>query len=414
VEYESYFPKESPYPNQQDAMSRIGDAVDDGRDVVFEGACGTGKTLSALVPALEHARREDKTVVITTNVHQQMRQFVEEAREIKALRDISVSVFRGKGKMCHIDVGYEECQALRENTFDLIEAEGELDELGGAETTADEEEQRAAVEERVSALRENSCDHFYENLTRNNDSFMSWLDRDVREPEEVYDRADAEGFCGYELLKESMEDVDLVICNYHHLLSPEIRDYFFGWLDADPDEVVAVFDEAHNLEDAARDHSSRKLADETLERAELELAEEGEDADDERRVLAAFREALTYVVEDSLGFGDAERLGADWEDVTVENEEERDDLTDAFYENLAMEEDEVRRIVRSGVDTASKIDARYERRYKSGEDETRRECAALSAFTFLDRYPTQSRRSRLLPRRRRPPRRGRRPGRGTR
>jgi DNA excision repair protein ERCC-2 len=386
VEYESYFPKESPYPNQQDAMERIGDAVDNGRDVVFEGACGTGKTLAALVPALEHARREDRTVVITTNVHQQMRQFVEEAREIKGMRDVSVSVFRGKSKMCHIDVGYEECQALRENTYDLIEAEQELDELGGAATTAEEEEQRAALERSVEALRENSCEHFYENLTRNNDSFMRWLDSGVREPDEVYDRAEAEGFCGYELLKDSMETVDLVICNYHHLLSPEIRDYFFGWLDADPDDVIAVFDEAHNLEDAARGHSSRTLTRETVERAELELAEEGVEADEERDLLAAFREALTAVVDDALGFGDAERLGFDWEDVTLDGDGGRDDLTDAFFENLARDEGETRRLVRSGVETASRIDARYEREYKSGDAETRRDCAALSAFSFIEAY----------------------------
>ena len=385
MEYESYFPKETPYPNQEEAMSRIGDAVDDGRDVVFEGACGTGKTLAALVPALEHARREDRTVVITTNVHQQMRQFIEEAREIKKMRDVSVSVFRGKGKMCHIDVGYEECQALRENTYDLIEAEGELDELGGAATTAEEEQQREALEERVEALRENSCDHFHENLRRNNDSFMRWLDADVREPDEVYDRAEAEGFCGYELLKDSMETVDLVICNYHHLLSPEIRDYFFGWLDAEPDEVVAVFDEAHNLEDAARQHSSRTLTRETVDRAELELAEEGVEADDQREVLAAFREALTDVVEESLGFGDAERLGTDWEDVTVDGDA-RDELTDGFFENLPYDEGETRSLVRSGVETASRIDARYEREYKSGDADTRRDCAALTAFTFLDAY----------------------------
>ncbi|MDZ7688731.1 MAG: ATP-dependent DNA helicase [Halobacteriales archaeon] len=384
--YDDYFPKETPYPNQSEAMSRIGDAVDEGRDVVFEGACGTGKTLSALVPALEHARREDRTVVITTSVHQQMRQFVEEAREIKQIQDVSVAVFRGKSKMCHIDVGYEECQALRENTYDLVEAEGELDELGGESTTAEEEEQRAALEESIAALRENSCDHFHENLTRNNADFMRWLDADVREPDEVYDRAEGCGFCGYELLKESMDDVDLVICNYHHLLSPEIRDYFFGWLDANPDEVIAVFDEAHNLEDAAREHSSRTLGRETLERAELELAEEGEETDEEREVLAAFREALTYVTEGSLEFGEAERLGRDWQDVTVENDAERDDLTDAFFENLRYEEDETRRLVRSGVEIASRIDARYEREYKSGDADTRRDCAALSVFSFLDTY----------------------------
>ncbi|MFB6360879.1 MAG: hypothetical protein ABEH59_06100, partial [Halobacteriales archaeon] len=63
-------------------MDRIRSALDAGRTTLFEGACGTGKTLAALAPALAHARETDRTVVITTNVNQQMRQFIAEARAI--------------------------------------------------------------------------------------------------------------------------------------------------------------------------------------------------------------------------------------------------------------------------------------------------------------------------------------------
>ncbi|MCF2242010.1 DEAD/DEAH box helicase, partial [Halobacterium salinarum] len=101
-----FFPKPSPYDNQRAAMDAIRDALDGGTNVLFEGACGTGKTLAALAPALSHAQAEDKTVVITTNVHQQMRQFVREAREIHATEPIRAVVFKGKGSMCHIDVDY--------------------------------------------------------------------------------------------------------------------------------------------------------------------------------------------------------------------------------------------------------------------------------------------------------------------
>ena len=50
--HERFFPYEEPYPNQRSAMAEIADALDDQRDVLLEGAPGTGKTLSALVPAL--------------------------------------------------------------------------------------------------------------------------------------------------------------------------------------------------------------------------------------------------------------------------------------------------------------------------------------------------------------------------
>jgi DNA excision repair protein ERCC-2 len=128
-EYERFFPYEEPYPNQRSAMSGIAEALDDQRDVLLEGAPGTGKTLSALVPALEYARRTDKTVVITTNVHQQMRQFVEDARAIVEEEPLRAVVFKGKSSMCHIDVDYQECQTLRDTTRDLVETEQEREEL---------------------------------------------------------------------------------------------------------------------------------------------------------------------------------------------------------------------------------------------------------------------------------------------
>ena len=68
-EYLRYFPYSEPYPNQREAMDRIHGSLARGEDVLFEGACGTGKTLAALAPALEHASATDRTVIITTNVH---------------------------------------------------------------------------------------------------------------------------------------------------------------------------------------------------------------------------------------------------------------------------------------------------------------------------------------------------------
>jgi DNA excision repair protein ERCC-2 len=124
-----FFPYEEPYENQREAMDRIYNALTRGQDVLFEGACGTGKTLSALVPALEHADETDRTVVIVTNVHQQMRQFVAEARAITDQETIRAVVFRGKSSMCHLEVGYEECQVLRDNTREVVEVEAEKREL---------------------------------------------------------------------------------------------------------------------------------------------------------------------------------------------------------------------------------------------------------------------------------------------
>ena len=394
-----FFPYEEPDPNQREAMDRIANALDRGQDVLFEGAPGTGKTLSALVPALDHAREHDRTVVITTNVHQQMRQFVEDARAITRTEPIRAVVFKGKSSMCHIDVDYQECQTLRDTTRDLVETERDVAELEARqrELLAESREGDAGAAEAREAIMEelddvegeldefetaNVCEHYHNNLTRDTDEFFGWLFEDVRTPDDVYAYADERDLCGYELLKEGMEGVDLVVCNYHHLLDPNIREQFFRWIDRDPADIVTVFDEAHNVEDAAREHATRTLTENTLDSAVEELA----DSDDSRaaaaeNVLTAFRDALVDTYDDALGFGAREGVGENWEDVSVANDDRRDDLTMAFLDRYAGR----------GIDTETELavqlggalDEEYERQYREGETTSRKESATLQAARFV-------------------------------
>ncbi|MFB6127293.1 MAG: ATP-dependent DNA helicase [Halolamina sp.] len=397
-----FFPYEEPYPNQEEAMTRIANALSRGQDVLMEGAPGTGKTLSALVPALAHAREEDRTVVITTNVHQQMRQFVDDARAIAGEADISAVVFRGKSSMCHIDVDYQACQTLRDSTRDLVDDEADREQLerrqrelldqareGDEDAAAAREavmDELDAVEDRIEDTAEtNVCEYYYENLTADTDDFYAWLYDDVRTPDDIYEYAERHGFCGYELLKEGIEAVDLVVCNYHHLLDPTIREQFFGWLDRDPEEVVTVFDEAHNVEDAARDHATRTVTETTLDSAVAEL----EEADDSRadpalNVLGAFREALTATYDDALGFGERESVGEDWDDLSIANDDRRDDLTLSFldrYEGRGIQEE-----LDLAVQVGRRLDEQYEQAYREGETTSRKECQTLQAAQFVSTW----------------------------
>jgi DNA excision repair protein ERCC-2 len=401
-EYMRFFPFEEPYPNQRAAMGRIADALERRRNVLLEGAPGTGKTLSALVPALEHATAEDKTVVITTNVHQQMRQFVADARAITDVAELRAVVFRGKASMCHIDVGYRECQTLRDTTRDLVETERDARELreraddlldamregeeGAGEARAAVTDELESVEAELADLEAgNVCEHYRANLTRDTEAFFGWLFEDVRTPDEIYEYAGERGFCGYELLKEGMEGVDLVVCNYHHLLDPVIREQFFRWLGRDPEDVVTVFDEAHNVADAARDHATRTLTENTVESALAELAElEDSRADAAHNVVSAFGRALRTAYDDALGYGEAEQVGEEWHDLPVANDDRRDDLTLAFldaYEGRGIDEE-----LESATQLGRSLDEEYDRAYREGESTTRRECQSLQVASFLEAW----------------------------
>ena len=404
--YLRYFPYDEPYSHQQEAMRRIETALEKGSDVLFEGATGTGKTLAALVPALEHARETGKTVVITTNVHQQMRQFRREASAIADTEQLRAVVFRGKSSMCHIDVGYEECQALRETTRELVDTEQEVAELERQQealldrsTDGDLEAAsgRAAVMDELTEMEEEladledraTCQHYYRNLTADTTDFFDWLYADVRTPEDIYGYADQRGLCGYELLKEGVEGVDLVVCNYHHLLNPGIREQFFRWLGRDPEDVVAVFDEAHNIESAARDHARQRLAETTLARALAELdGIEDPRAGNARNLLETFHRALVESYDTALGAGERRGVDEDWTDLSVDNDDRRDELTLSFlraYTGPGYETE-----LEQAVELGRELDSRYERAYKNGETGTRRECPTLSAAEFVADWVAES------------------------
>ncbi len=401
-----YFPYDAPYSHQREAIARIAEALEAGTDILFEGATGTGKTLAALAPALAHARDTGKTVIITTNVHQQMRQFRREASAIAATEDIRAVVFRGKASMCHIDVGYQECQALRETTRDLVETEQERAELEreqrllldeSQEGNAAATEARTTVMDELDSLSEElsefsnraTCDHYYQNLTTDTTDFFSWLYADVRTPDDIYEFADERGFCGYELLKEGVEGVDLVVCNYHHLLDPMIREQFFRWLGRDPEDVIAVFDEAHNIESAARSRARQTLAERTLTRALTEL----EGVDDRRvgaaeNVVTAFRDALRDCYESTLTPEKRHAVSDHWEDLSIDNDDRPDDLTLAFYEvytGSGYDQD-----LETALALGRSLDAEYDRAYRNGETSTRKECPTLQVASFLESWFDES------------------------
>ncbi|AGN01514.1 DNA helicase, Rad3 [Salinarchaeum sp. Harcht-Bsk1] len=397
--YTRFFPYDEPFEGQREAMDRIYNALVRGQDVTFEGACGTGKTLAALAPALEHARETDKTVVITTNVHQQQRQFVREARRITEQEPIQAVVFRGKGSMCHVDVDYQECQVLRDATRDLVDLEQEQAELERradalqASAQAGEEDATEAYGavteelERVETELENlqdasTCEYYRANLERDPAGFYQWLYDDVRTPDEIYERAEAAGFCGYELLKDGVDDVDLAICNYHHLLDPQIREAFLRWLDCDPEDVIVVFDEAHNVADAAREHATRTCTENTLEQAldELEATPDPR-SDAAANVLAPFLAALRETYDENLGFGD---VGEHWSDVAIDNDDRRDDLTLAFlqaYSGRGVEDD-----IEDALALGEELDSEYEEAFREGEASERQECQTLQAARFVDAW----------------------------
>lgn len=81
----SYFPHDTPYDQQIDAIERSTEILEDRGYFEMEGACGTGKTIIALASCLQLIRDDSndfERTVVGTPVKQQLKQFVEEVRDI--------------------------------------------------------------------------------------------------------------------------------------------------------------------------------------------------------------------------------------------------------------------------------------------------------------------------------------------
>jgi DNA excision repair protein ERCC-2 len=408
-EYKDFFPKPSYYKNQKEAMDRIYRALDSEKLVLFEGACGTGKTLSALAPSLAVAKKLKKKVIIATNVHQQMEQFIEEAREIKNISDIKVVVMKGKAHMCPLEKDYDECTSLRENTFELFELERDITNLREQEKksiakakTGDTsyKGQRMALvseisaeEERYAGLKKRICNYYKEVLTKPNDDFSAWLFTGVRSPEEIFQASLKKGQCGYELLKRSLKEAELIICNYHHLLDSDIQGKFLSWLDSELKDVIIIFDEAHNLEQQARSHSSMTLSEHIIDRAMIEAASIRSDKKDQiEYFLMLLKDTIVKTYESRFGFGDVERLGSSWMDITIRDPYERDDLLceKILYELKARSMD-IKEIIEESFDRGIELEERYRKDYKEGKSETRKTSPLLTVSMFIGAYIEKSR-----------------------
>jgi DNA excision repair protein ERCC-2 len=441
--YMRYFTKQSCYPNQAEAMEKINSALLQEKIVLFEGACGTGKTLSALAPALSVGRKLDKIVIIVTNVHQQMVQFIKEAGEISRSNNIKTVVLKGKTSMCPENLDYEECKLKGENTYDLLEFEREgaskekelKDAYEKYKKTKDpalyalRNELEKEVEEtrkKAQSLRNHSCPKLYEVLKFEGTEFSSWLFSDVRSPEEVMEYAEDRDMCGYELLKKELKNAELLICNFHHVLSADIFMTLLKWLEKGPEDVILIFDEAHNIESAARSHSSVMLSELTIEKA---LSETGEVPESEntpsfgtgtglgngipldqdytsrlyaKRLFSCLLTTLRDTYDSRLKFGDRNRLGKNWQDIQISDPYERLDilkarfLRDAKKEGFADEEQVLNQLREIG-EFGGRLEEIYAENYKKGLLSVPKRSQIRYVADFLSSYLVLSDRQNYYP-----------------
>lgn len=419
--YFKYFPKDECYPNQEKAMDSIHTALLRGEIILFEGACGTGKTLSSLAPALFVGKQLQKTVIIATNVHQQMVQFINEAHDIKKQNDLKVAVVKGKATMCPHEMDYEECRVKKDNTFELMDLEKGIDikrqELKSATENYKRSKDPALVplrdaifqeleesEKKINDLKNRICNSLYEVLHYESEIFRKWLFLEVRSPEEINEYAQKKGMCGYELLKRELKFADLIICNFHHILNAEIFSALLTWIDKEVQDVIVIFDEAHNLESSARSHSSMTITEHTINKAINEI-DAIKDQMPESKAIILFKILNTIISETytkRFKFGERERIGKHWYDIRISDPYERNDIVTALFLKQAKQlgfkdESEIQLVLSEASEYGKIIEDEYKEQYRKGLSKILKRSHIKYAADFLSTYLVLSKDLRYYP-----------------
>lgn len=128
ADWRRWFPHADPYENQPDAIRRALAALDDNGYLSMEGACGTGKTVTALTGAITTLRDSDSSynrIVVATPLKNQTEQFAEELATINQKRPTGTPPINGVVMVSRSDLH----PYLREDTLQTPAASEQLQEM---------------------------------------------------------------------------------------------------------------------------------------------------------------------------------------------------------------------------------------------------------------------------------------------
>ncbi len=232
---------------QMDIISDMVTALDNGRHFVMESGTGTGKTIISLAAGLDHASRTGKTIVYLTRTISQSDQVMRELRSISKIKHVSGIAITGRAKSCPLFRSIDDFENIPSNVLSMMCEDAKEKSIHG---------------------KEGGC-RYFDRVQHMLPNIQSYVESEFPTSDELDAYCVRMQVCPYEVKKALMKECKVVAAPYVHILDPSIRDSLMTNLDhqGDPQSLLIIIDEAHNLVDAARESESF-----TIDRAMVEAA----------------------------------------------------------------------------------------------------------------------------------------------
>ncbi len=235
------FPFETIRPGQKEFLKDVEISINNRNHLVAHVPTGIGKTAAAIAPSLNYALNNGKTIFFLTPKHTQHTIVIDTLQRIKRKFNVNfIAVdFVGKQWTCLHDI-----RDLDSRDFN----------------------------EFCRSMKKDERCRYYKNVRKRKLSkiAISIIDKIKSEPlhsEAIRELCGENSLCPYEICIEAGKDANIIVCDYFHVFSPNVRKAFLSKLDKSLENSILIIDEAHNLPDRVRKLLSYNLTENSLKNA---------------------------------------------------------------------------------------------------------------------------------------------------
>nr|QNO55399.1 ATP-dependent DNA helicase [Methanosarcinales archaeon ANME-1 ERB7] len=221
------FPFPSIREGQREFMEDVKDAVEGGKILVAHAPTGIGKTVATLVPALEYAVENGKTIFFLTSKRSQHKIAIDTVRLIKdhAKREFTTVDITSKQSMC------PRTKPIHREFYFLFN------------------------EFCRSEQKNKRCRYFI----KQDEEALRRIKSEIMHVEQLCNWCTNRGVCPYKVALEAAGSADVLVCDYNYLFSTDITERVLEKIEKGLEDLIVIVDEAHNLPDRIRSNLSSEL-----------------------------------------------------------------------------------------------------------------------------------------------------------
>jgi len=300
--------------------------------VAIEAPTGSGKTLMSLRAALRLKTGKSMKILYLVRTNSQEEQIINELRNLKDEFKIKAVPMQGRLNLCPL--------------YKISENQSEFNADSIARFCNYKKKQ-------VMSGKKDACKYY--NMKIRSEDMHSYIYEKLPTAEEFYEYSVMNNVCPYETLKSALYDADVAVAPYAYFLNRNVADRFLSHWGVARQDLIIILDESHNLPDIARNAGSFKITMESLNRADKEAQDYGDQLLTRNmhanEFIEMIRSTITALIRDFVKEEDSRIKFSDFSEYfMIENKKSEKDLRELtnylrmfgeYIENAKEEEEKV-------------------------------------------------------------------------